>query len=306
VSKFILMCGLPASGKSHFAKEIAEQENAIIHASDILRKELFGNEESNDKNDELFNELHKRIKDDLKLGRNVIYDATNIHYKRRKAFLEELKKIGCEKICYLIATPYEKCLHQNKQRSRTVPEHIIKRMYMNFYIPQYYEGWDKIEIIWNTDGYEFDLHELFNGVNGLNYINQNNKHHDYTIGHHCLKCSVECEMLTDDYEVITAGLFHDIGKRFTKVFYNTKGDPTEEAHFYQHHLVSAYDSLFYEKDKDTNTLLNIINYIQWHMQPHLCQSERERSKFIDMVGERFYNRLSVLHEADKRASKETQ
>lgn len=298
-----MMVGLPASGKSHFAQNIAKQENAIIHASDTLRQELFGNEEANDKNDELFKELHSRIKNDLKLGRNVIYDATNIHYKRRKAFLEELKKIDCEKICYLVATPYEKCLTQNKQRSRSVPEHVIKKMYMNFYIPQYYEGWDDIKIIWNTEGYQFDLHELFNGENGLNRISQDNKHHDYTIGYHCLKCSAECDLLTEEYEVVMAGLFHDIGKRFTKVFKNTKGEPTEEAHFYQHHLVSAYDSLFYKKDEDIDTLLNIVNYIQWHMQPHVCNSEKAKKQFVNMVGQEFYDKLMILHEADKKASK---
>ena len=114
MNKYICMVGIPASGKSLYAQNIAEQENAVVHSSDVLRKEMFGDECVNDKNNVLFTELHKRIKSDLKAGRNVIYDACNISYKRRKAFIKELKGIECEKICCLVATPYKK-LFKSKQ-----------------------------------------------------------------------------------------------------------------------------------------------------------------------------------------------
>ena len=48
---------------------------------------------------------------------------------------------------------------------------------------------DKINIIWNDEEYNFDIHELFNGANGLNKISQDNPNHTLTIGEHCLKCS---------------------------------------------------------------------------------------------------------------------
>ncbi len=301
MSKFYMMCGLPASGKSYYAKKVAEKENAIIHSSDSLRVELFGDANECNKNNELFQELHKRIKIDLKSGKNTIYDATNVSWKRRKAFLEELKNIDCEKICYLIATPYEKCLEQNKKRDRVVPEHVIKKMYLSFYIPQYYEGWDKINIIWNDDEYAFDVHELFNGENGLNKINQDNPSHTLTIGEHCLKCCQICEEKTDDFELSFSALYHDIGKRFTKQFKNSKGEATDIAHFYQHHLVSAYDSLFYLKELDDNTILNIANYIQWHMQIFNIKTKKAEERFVNLVGQEFYDKLLILHEADKLA-----
>ena len=92
MSKLIMMCGLVASGKSFVANQLALKENAVIHSSDELRIELFGDVNEVDKNGEVFQELHKRIKDDLKKGKNVIYDATNLNHKKRKGFLEELKK----------------------------------------------------------------------------------------------------------------------------------------------------------------------------------------------------------------------
>ena len=301
MSKFIQMMGLPASGKSHYAKEIALKENASIHASDELRKELFGDGEANDKNGELFTELHRRIKDDLKQGKSVVYDACSISYKRRKIFLEELKHIDCEKECCFVATPYEKCLEQNKSRERFVPEYVIKKMYLNFYIPQYYEGWDRINIIWNTEGYKFDTHILFNGENGLNYINQDNPNHTLTIGQHCFKCHDLCEGQLHDFELNMAALYHDIGKRFTKQFKDAKGEPTDIAHYYQHHLVSAYESMFYMQGFEDDTILTIVNYIQWHMQPFFIQSEKAKNKFIKLVGQEVYDKILILHEADKMA-----
>jgi predicted kinase len=302
MTKMILMVGLPASGKSYYAEAIAQIENAVIYSSDKLRIELFGDINNQEDNNKVFQELHKRIKEDLVNGNNVVYDATNINYKKRRAFLEYLN-IDCEKICFLVATPYEKCLEQNRLRERKVPEYVIERMYKNFYTPQIYEGFDSIKIIWNTDGYIIDTNELFNGENGLNKIDQENKYHTLTIGKHCHKCFQLCEQLIDDFELNMAALYHDTGKRFCKAFVNGKGEVTENATYYQHHLVSAYDSLFIfgQQDYEKDTILKIANYIQWHMKPFFLESDKAKNKFINLVGEDCYNKLMILHEADMGA-----
>lgn len=306
MSKIFMLCGLPASGKSTYAKELAKQEKANLHSSDNMRKILFGDENINDKNDELFKVLHKQIKLDLLDNKNIVYDATNINYKRRKAFLEELNKIDCEKICILIATPYEKCLEQNKLRERQVPEEVIKKMYLNFYIPQYYEGWDDIRINYydNFNSNSNNIYELFNGDNGLNNINQDNPHHSLTIGEHCNKCLDEIGKLIDYKDngiLFESALLHDIGKRFTKNFKNYKGENTEIAHYYNHHLVSAYESLFCYCglfNYCSNDILLRANYIQWHMQPFFMETAKAKNKFINLVGQRFYDELMLLHQAD--------
>lgn len=55
---FVLMVGLPASGKSTYAQELAEEMRAVICSSDAIRKELFGDENSQDNNEEVFKLLH--------------------------------------------------------------------------------------------------------------------------------------------------------------------------------------------------------------------------------------------------------
>lgn len=299
MNKLIMMVGLPASGKSRQAKLIKEALNGetVIHASDELRKELFGDTNDNTQNDKLFQELHKRIKEDLKSGKNVVYDATNINYKRRMAFLQEIKNIPCEKIAVVMATTYEDCLTQNQTRERQVPEHVIKRMYKNFYIPQYYEGWDDIKINWckNYNLNHFDRLEYLSG------INQNNSHHTLTIGEHCDRCAENILYETDNVNLYYAGLLHDFGKAFTKEYKNSKGEPTDEAHYYQHHLVSAYESMFYLQNKYDIEILSIAKLITWHMQPFFMKEQKNIDKFIKMVGQDFYDNLMILHEADKLA-----
>ena len=94
MANMIMMVGIQGSGKSTFAKNMKDY---VVHSSDELRKELFGSVNYQEKNNELFDELHKRIINDLKKGKNVIYDAMNISYKRRILFLEKLNNIACKK-----------------------------------------------------------------------------------------------------------------------------------------------------------------------------------------------------------------
>ena len=175
-----MMVGLVASGKSTKAKKLSLEYNATIFSSDALREEMFGDINDQGHNQELFVELHKRIKDCLRSGKSAIYDATNLNYKRRMAFLAELKGIQCEKICVLMATPYEECLRRNSERDRKVPEHVITRMYHNFNIPYWYEGWDDINI-------EYDVYKGYYGkpvefVRNYKDYNQHNSHHELTLG----------------------------------------------------------------------------------------------------------------------------
>lgn len=63
---FVMMVGLPGSGKSTYAKELSNDVDAIICSSDTIRKELCGDINSQDKNEEVFKVLHNRIKENLK------------------------------------------------------------------------------------------------------------------------------------------------------------------------------------------------------------------------------------------------
>ena len=91
---FVMMVGLPGSGKSTLAKDIKDTYHGTIFSSDSIREELTGSEECMDQDKEVFQTLHRRIKEYLIEHQGTdgcaIYDACNISYKKRMAFLREL------------------------------------------------------------------------------------------------------------------------------------------------------------------------------------------------------------------------
>lgn len=143
--EFIMLVGLPASGKSTYA-EVLKEQGYSVHSSDAIREELTGDVNSQDKNTDVFSVLHKRIKSDLENGISCVYDATNVSMKRRKVFLDEIRKFECTKKCILFVVPVEMCQVRNQNRERKVPDEVYDRMLKNFWVPYYYEGWDEIEI----------------------------------------------------------------------------------------------------------------------------------------------------------------
>ena len=203
--------------------------------------------------------------------------------------------------CYLMATPFSECVERSKCRERVVPYEVLERMYKSIWIPQYYEGWDRIEIVYQDGFKTLDTKELFWGENGLAWINQDNPHHNLTVGAHCI--ATYANIHGGSPELYEAAMLHDIGKPFTKAFKNSKGDDTDIAHYYEHHHVSAYDSLFYISP--ALDVLYVAGLIQWHMRPfeleRVPKSQKALEKFKRLIGEKMYNDVMVLHEADIKA-----
>lgn len=299
-----VMSGLPASGKSTYAKQLAQEINAVVLSSDAIRYELFGDETDQKHNQKVFQELHRRTKEYLKSGRNAICDATNISSKRRRAFLNELKKIDCTKNCVIMATPYKQCLDNNRSRERQVPERVIERMYRKWQTPHWFEGWNNIWI-----EYWDDKHFVYpeDVADSLLDFGQQNPHHTLTLGEHLWKtfqlCDDENFNYHDSYEILNACLMHDCGKPFCKTFKTVKGELDKIAHYYNHEHVSGYETLFLIGGYIANTI-NASALVTWHMQPYYFErdnNEKLRNKYKKIWGENFYSKIMCLHEADKMA-----
>ena len=303
---FTMLVGIPASGKSTYAEKLSKETGAIICSSDKVREEICGDINSQDKNNEVFITLHRRIKEHLRNGESVIYDACNISSKRRIAFLRELKNISCKKHCVIIATPYEKCLEANKNRERQVPEDVIKRMYMNWNVPYWFEGWDRIWIKYPIQDYwkYYGIASNYISENGLYNYDQKNSHHTLSLGAHLDKTLeiISENPVTDYVDMRVAASLHDIGKPFTQTFVDSKGNPSNDAHYYQHHCVSAYNAMFFmHPDK-----LNYCILINLHMQPYFWEKDKEhgdktQEKYRKLWGDKLFNKVMALHAADKAA-----
>lgn len=299
MNELIMLVGIPGSGKSFWAsKELNKLDNCIIYSSDALRKELYGDENDQSNNSELFNELHNRIRKSLNEGHSVIYDATNLSKKRRIRFLNTLGKV--KKKCVLFMTDLNVCLERNRERNRNIPDAVIHRMYKNFNPPHYHEGFDEIEIIQCSWKNPYLL------IEQTKNFDQENSHHSLSLGKHLYECNKY--LSKEDVRLQYAGLFHDIGKLFTKSYVNFKGISDGNCHYYNHHNVSAYEFLlcltdYTIEDELKDDALYIANLIYFHMHPYLSWKQSEKAKLKDKarIGNEMYNDIMKLHEADVKA-----
>lgn len=301
VPTLIMTIGLPGSGKSSYAAEL-EKEGYVVCSSDAIREEICNDINCQDKNVDVFNILHSRIKEHLKNGQNVVYDACNIASKRRRAFLMQLNKIKCVKKCVVIATPYTLCVFNNENRERTIPQEVIDRMYKCWQPPHWFEGWDDIDIAINSCSLIPE-----SAVNPLMSYNQKNSHHTLTLGLHLTKAMEIARDKKWGPEVEIAAFLHDIGKPFTQTFVNGKGETTKDAHYYQHHCVSAYNAMFYLTNKKfADCRIDILAAISYHMMPYFWEKderygEKTRDKYKKLWGEHLYEIIMKLHAADLAA-----
>ena len=302
MNKLYMMVGLPGSGKS----TIAQKLNCKIFSSDSLRKELWGSEGVQGDNSQLFNELHRRIKETLKQGEDCVYDATNINAKNRISFLKSISRIDCERICIFVATDFNLCLLRNFQRERHVPYEVIKRMYLNFDIPQFREGWDDIQIkIARDKDTHYDSSWL---IEHLSDIPHDSLYHTLSIGDHIKKVVEKVDEYSGDMKIddknrylnlILAAMHHDIGKEFCKV---PDMFTKEIAHYYCHENVSAYMFIMYGADMCTDIydILYVADLIALHMRLFVREDDQEKTyiKLKRLIGKKEFEDLCLLHKAD--------
>ena len=176
-----IMIGLPASGKDYYIETNKEEDDVVV-SSDKIREELLGDVKDQKHNGEVFNEMFKRTCAALKNGQNVYYNATNINRRRRINLIKEIKSAIKTDIYFyaiVIATPYERCLINNGERKRKVPEEVIKRMYYHFEPPVPEEGFSHC-ILKQLCGDE-DLNNIKKEACKITHDNPN---HSLTIGEH--------------------------------------------------------------------------------------------------------------------------
>lgn len=152
--EFILLAGIPTSGKSSYVKTLLTQpywENVVVLSTDNYIQRVA--EEQNKTYNDVFQDtipeatenLWKQMKEALDDGRDVILDQTNLTRKSRKNKISRVPN-NYRKSAIYFEISLEKALERNKHREgKFIPESILKRMYHSFEIPNYTENFDFIE-----------------------------------------------------------------------------------------------------------------------------------------------------------------
>jgi predicted kinase len=141
--RFIILSGLPGSGKSTYAAQLAQEIEAEIVCPDTLRKEVTGSESDMSRDGYIWGSLvEERIKLIVLIhGKSVIFDATQINQKSRKSITyiaKQLKNIDLE--CHYFEPDVKVAKFQNLKRDRKVPENIIDNFAMRWETPSLDEG----------------------------------------------------------------------------------------------------------------------------------------------------------------------
>ncbi|MFZ2992609.1 MAG: ATP-binding protein [Microgenomates group bacterium] len=295
-NKLIVYTGIPGSGKSSHAKKLAILEDAVVIESDYIRETMFDNKQGKEVNTKLFEYIHEIILERLEDGNSVILDATNLNYKYRMSLLQKVKNLDVWKVAHVMATDFETCHFRNGNRTRVVPFETLRRMWMSFTMPQYYEGFDEIALSYSYDKSDYTLQGLERAMTGFN---QDNPHHTRDLGEHTAEV-VHALWGTGNDAIRYAGLFHDVGKLYTKSFTDSKGNPSDTAHYFSHENLSAYEAIFYLLGMGwkTEEIVYTCGLIQNHMRIKGCTTEKAKKKLIGLVGEQMYADLLLLNEAD--------
>ena len=311
MAKLIVLCGLPGSGKSSYAEQLVNinntftsDEEIVIHSSDAIRKELFGDAGSQEDNGRVFELMHKRTREDLKAGKTVIYDATNITRKARKSAIACAHPTNDTVECHVIWAEPEECIRRDSLRDRKVGRAVIDKMLRRWQSPWKDEGFDTVEVMLHQP--EFDQVRYVASQASDLHIPHDNPHHKLGVWEHCMEAytNVFCQALADeqskykDYNsVAKAAYWHDIGKPYTKFF-----KPGEDvAHYYDHHCVGGYLAygLFLRPQVMTDGEIDDICFISWiisnHMEPFF------NSGYYQKLSPQWKWYIDAIHEADVNA-----
>jgi tRNA uridine 5-carbamoylmethylation protein Kti12 len=135
-----LICGIPGSGKTTLAHQLARQHNAKIHSYDNIPNAR----QNSDRDGIIKKQWIEAMNADLRNGHSVVCDSTNLTSDSRKWVTQRL--VSCKKVLIVKVVPMEVCLQRNKGREYEVPEHRIELARQALEPPTPDEGWDQILI----------------------------------------------------------------------------------------------------------------------------------------------------------------
>ncbi len=115
---FIVVSGLPGSGKSYFCRRLAQELTFPILESDALRKVLFPTPSyTPGESNRLFRAIHRLIEELLGRGIPLIFDATNLMERHRERLYHIADRLGARLILVRVEAPAELVRQRLERRS---------------------------------------------------------------------------------------------------------------------------------------------------------------------------------------------
>lgn len=132
-----MLKGLPASGKSTYAKELVSKDHNWVRVNKDDLRAMMNNGEFSGKLEKQVIRTEREIAENaLKLGKNVVIDDTNFNPTHEEYFRQLAKTYKAEFEINFFDTPLEVCIERDIKRPNGVGEAVIRKMYNQYLKPQ--------------------------------------------------------------------------------------------------------------------------------------------------------------------------
>ncbi len=123
-----MMYGPSGSGKSHQARQLAQQCDVVI-ALDAIREELTGNAADQSKNKEAVALARDRLRDALRSQQDILWDATNLIRDFRGPVLQLAHDYQAATHIIAMHTSPKICFERNATRQRSIPARVLAHQF---------------------------------------------------------------------------------------------------------------------------------------------------------------------------------
>jgi predicted kinase len=136
--KLLVLKGLPASGKSTYAKKLVE-DGWVRTNKDTIRAEQFPNYKHKRDEKKVVKERNRQVIEGLEQGKNVVVDDTNLNPVHIKdlASIARQKNVIFEVDDSFMRVPLAECIERDKHREESVGENVIRGMYREFVMKKF-------------------------------------------------------------------------------------------------------------------------------------------------------------------------
>lgn len=139
MKRVVMTVGLPASGKSTWAKKLLTKEaGRWVRVNKDLLREMCHDSKHTKANEKFIVRLRNLIiLEALEDGKHVIVDDTNLHPKHIRVVKELVKgKATVEVNNSFLEVPVKECIRRDLNRPKSVGKDVIMQMYRQFILPK--------------------------------------------------------------------------------------------------------------------------------------------------------------------------
>lgn len=132
--KLLVLKGLPASGKSTFAKKLVDEHGWVRTNKDTIRKEMFGTGWRRKDEKKVVKERNRQIIEAIENGNNVVVDDTNLNpaHIKELAGIARQYSLEFEVDDSFLSVPLGVCIKRDKEREEKVGEQVIREMFHRY------------------------------------------------------------------------------------------------------------------------------------------------------------------------------